>query len=99
MPTRETAGGLRIAASLLRTAFICLLIVVVLRVSMPQSETIWTAYDTTGDLIRLILGVVVSIWLLFQLFHAPDDAHAHRTWVYLGLAVIPVVLVCLLATW
>lgn len=99
MSASKPPSGLRIAATLLRTAFVCLLIVVTLRVSMPQNETIWTAYDTPRDLIRLLLGVVVSIWLVFQLFYAPDDAHAHRTWIYLGLTVIPVVLICLLAVW
>jgi hypothetical protein len=98
MQSSETPSGLRIVATLLRTGFICLLVMVTLRVSMPQSTTIWTVYDSPSDLVRLALGVVVSVWLVFQLFRAPDDAHAHRTWVYLGLAVIPVALVCLLAT-
>jgi hypothetical protein len=98
MQSSETPSGLRIAATLLRTAFICLLVMVTLRVSMPQSSTIWTIYDAPRDLMRLALGVIVSIWLVFQLFYAPHDAHAHRTWVYLGLAVIPVVVVFLLAT-
>jgi hypothetical protein len=97
MQSSETPSGLRIAATLLRTAFICLLVMVTLRVSMPQSSTIWTVYDEPRDLVRLGLGVVVSAYLVFQLFHAPVDDHAHRTWVYLGLAVIPVVVVCLLA--
>jgi hypothetical protein len=99
MPTRGTAPGLRIAANLLRITCICLLIAVTLTVSMPQNETIWTVYDTTGDLIRLILGFVVSVALAFQLFRGPADSHAYRTWIYLGLAAIPVLLVCLLATW
>lgn len=98
MPSSETPSGLRIAATLLRTAFVCLLVMVTLRVSMPQSTSIWAIYDSPRDLVRLALGVVVSIWLAFQLFRTPDDAHAHRTWVYLGLAVIPVALICLLAT-
>jgi hypothetical protein len=95
----ETASRLRFAGNLLRTAFICLLIAITLRVSMPQNETIWTAYDTTGDLIRLILGIIVCIGLASQLLWSPRDAHAYRTWIYLGLAAIPVVFVCLLATW
>jgi hypothetical protein len=99
MPVGETASGLRIAATLLRTIFICLLIAVTLRVSMPQNETVWTAYDTPADLVRLLLGIVASVWLIFQLFRGPRDVHAYRTWVYLGLAAIPVLLICLLATW
>jgi hypothetical protein len=95
----ETPSGMRIAATLLRTVFICLLVMVTLRVSMPQSTTVWTVFDSLPDLMRLALGVIVSIWLATQLFWAPkDDDHAHRTWVYLGLALIPVAVVCLLAT-
>lgn len=98
MQSSKMPSGLRIAATLLRTGFICLLVMVTLRVSMPQSTTIWTVYDSPRDLIRLALGVVVSIWLVFQFFRVPNDAHAHKTWIYLGLALIPVALVCLLAT-
>ena len=31
------------------------------RVSLPQSETIWTAYETPGDLVRLWLGIGVCM--------------------------------------
>jgi hypothetical protein len=92
-------AGLRIAATLLRTVFICLLIAVTLRVAMPQNETIWTADDTPADLVRLILGVVVCVFLGAQLFYGPKDAHAYRTWLYLGLAVIPITLVLLVVVW
>jgi hypothetical protein len=53
---------------------IVLLLVLTLRVSLPQSETIWTAYDTPADLVRLILGVGVCAWLVYQLFQVPHDA-------------------------
>ena len=52
----DVSHALRIAAIALRTLFIVLLVVLTLRVSLPQSETIWTAYDTPADLVRLILG-------------------------------------------
>ncbi|MGA8611943.1 MAG: hypothetical protein WB760_09565 [Xanthobacteraceae bacterium] len=99
MPGSEITSGLRMAAIFLRTAFICLLIGVTLRVSMPQSETIWTAYDTPLDLVRLALGIIVSIFLAVQLFYGPRDAHGYRTWLYLGLAAVPIVLVLLVAIW
>lgn len=83
----------------MRAALIFVLVAVTLRVSLPQNETIWTAYDTPLDLVRLILGVAVSIWLLVQLFRIPDDAHAHRTWIFLGLVAIPIGLICLYAVW
>ena len=99
MSAPEPASGPRIAAALLRTLFICLLIAVSLRVAMPQSETIWTAYDTPLDLARLSLGVIVSIFLVAQLFYGPKDANAYRTWLYLGLAAVPIAVVLLVVVW
>ncbi len=70
-----------------------------MRVSAPQSESIWSAYETPGDLIRLALGVAVGVWILFHLFMLPEDAEGYRTWVYLGLAVVPLALICAIAVW
>jgi hypothetical protein len=93
------SNALRIAAIFLRTLFICIFVVLTLRVSMPQNETIWTAYDTPDDLIRLTLGLGVCTWLGFQLFNGPKDAHAYKTWLYLGLVAVPFTLICLFAVW
>jgi hypothetical protein len=68
-------------------------------VSLPQNETIATAYDTPGDLVRLALGFAVCLWLLFQLFQVPHDDAGFRTWFYLGLAAVPFTLVCLAYVW
>ena len=46
---------LRILAMILRALFLAALIVIIARVSSPQSETIWAAYETPGDLIRLVV--------------------------------------------
>ena len=70
-----------------------------MRVSAPQSESIWSAYETPGDLIRLALGGAVGVWILFHLFMLPEDAEGYRTWVYLGLAVVPLALICAIAVW
>ncbi|MGA9009475.1 MAG: hypothetical protein WBE48_09130 [Xanthobacteraceae bacterium] len=99
VPASQGSNGLRIAATVLRTAFIFILMALMVRVSLPQSETIWSAYETPGDLIRLWLGIGVCIWLVVQLFHGPNDAHGYRTWLYLGLAAVPFTLICLLAVW
>ena len=48
--------GLRLLAILLRTVFFGALIAITVRLSSPQSETIWNVYETPGDLIRLALG-------------------------------------------
>ncbi len=90
---------MRIAGLVLRAAFILSLVVLTFRVSMPQNETIATAYDTPADLVRLILGFVVCAWLLIQVFFVPKDAEGYRTWLYLGLVAVPFVVICLVAVW
>jgi len=99
LPIVDMSVGLRIAATVLRAIFLFTLIAVTVRVSLPQSETIWSAYETPGDLIRVWLGIGVCVWLVFQLFQGPNDAHGYRTWLYLGLAAVPFALICLFAVW
>lgn len=98
-PNEKVALGLRLAAILLRSVFICALVLITAVVSMPQNETIWTVYDTPLDVVRLLLGLAVCIWLIVQLFKGPRDAHGYRTWLYLGLAAVPFALICLIAIW
>jgi FtsH-binding integral membrane protein len=94
-----TPRGLRVTAVVLRTLFICAVILITLAVSMPQNETIWTVYDTPLDVVRLLLGLVVCGWLAVQLFKGPRDPHGYRTWLYLGLAAVPFALICLAYLW
>jgi hypothetical protein len=91
--------GLRIAAILLRSIFVCALLVVTVRVSTPQVETIWSVFETPGDLIRVALGLVTCIWIVAHLFMLPKDAEGYRTWVYLGLALAPLAIACAIAVW
>jgi hypothetical protein len=95
----EVPPAMRIAGVVLRTIFIVALLLVTLRVSLPQNETIWTAYDTPADLVRMGLGVAVCAWLALQLFKLPKDTQAYRTWLYLGLAAVPFSVICVLAIW
>jgi hypothetical protein len=88
-PKAKVSVSLRIGAIVLRALFIGALLVVVARVSTPQNESIWSAYETPGDLIRLALGVVVGLWILLHLFMLPKDPEGYRTWVYLGLIIAP----------
>jgi hypothetical protein len=83
----------------LRVAFIVSLLVLTVRVSMPQNETIWTAYDTPGDLVRLALGFAVCAWVAIQLFRPPKDANGYRMWTYFGLIGVPFAVICLFAIW
>ena len=92
-------SGLRIASVALRTIFICILLVLALRVSMPQSETIWSAYETPADLVRMLLGFGLCVWFVILLFQGPRDPRGYRTWIYLGMAAVPFALICLYAVW
>ena len=73
--------------------------VVTVFVSSPQNETIWSAYETPGDLVRMALGFAVCLWMLIHLFMLPKDAEGYRTWLYLGLVVVPFALICAFAVW
>ncbi len=96
---QDVPFSLRVVGTILRIAFIALLLVITVRVSLPQNETIWTAYDTPGDLIRMALGFVVCVWIAFQFFAAPKDAHSHRMWLYIGAVGLPLAVICLIAIW
>lgn len=99
MPAEKISIGTRVIGLVLRTVFIASMLLVTVRVGLPQSETIWTAYETPGDLIRLILGFVVCVWLLVLLVTLPKDPRAFRTWAYLGLAAAPFAVICAVAVW
>jgi TRAP-type C4-dicarboxylate transport system permease small subunit len=98
-PASAIPMGLRILAMALRTLFIGALVVVTVRVSSPQSETLSSVYETPGDLIRLALGFAVCLWIVLHLFMLPKDAEGYRTWVYLGLVVVPIALAIAFAIW
>ena len=98
-PAAGTSIALRIAGIFLRALFIGTLLVVVARVSFPQSESIWSVYETPGDLVRLALGFAAGVWILVHLFTLPKDPEAYRAWVYVGLIVAPLVLLLAIVTW
>jgi hypothetical protein len=67
------------------SSFLIALIAIVVRVSFPQSESIWTIYDEPRDAVRLFLGFVVTVWIVYHLFRLPKDARGYRIWAYLGI--------------
>ena len=99
VPTSPVPFGLRLAGIAVRGLFIACVLVITLRVSMPQNETILTAYDSPGDLVRIAPGLAICLWLVVELFRAPGDAHAYRAWLYFGLAAIPFAVICLVFVW
>lgn len=87
-------GGLAV-----RTFFIAILVVITARVASPQVEHIWSVWETPSDLMRVALGVLVCIWLLVQLFIVPRDPGGYRTWLYLGIIILPLAILCTMAIW
>jgi len=83
----------------LRAVFILLLAIVIVRVSLPQSEKLLSVYETPGDLVRVLLGASISFWIVWQAFRHPKDDEAYRTWLYISLIGIPFTLICLYYTW
>jgi hypothetical protein len=93
------SSRVRLAGLILRTLFIGVLVALTLKVSWPQSETIWLTYRTAGDFVRLTLGIVVCVWMLIQVFVPPKDAEGYRTWIYLGCVAVPFTLIAAVASW
>jgi hypothetical protein len=88
------AGGVAV-----RTIFLIVLIVLTARVASPQMERLSSLYETPSDLIRVLMGVGVCAWFVVNVFKLPKDSGAYRTWMYLGLAVLPLSLLCAFVVW
>jgi len=99
LPASQISVGMRVAGAILRVVFVVCLFVLTLRVCLPQNETIWTVYDTPGDLVRLLLGAAVCVWIVVQLFKPPHDTQGYRTWLYFGIAAVPFALLCVYVFW
>src|SRR6202034_3611040 len=70
-PSARTPMALWLTALAPGSAFTFALMLLKLRVSMPEGGTLWRLYDTPSDAVRLALAVGVCIWLAIQLFKAP----------------------------
>jgi archaellum biogenesis protein FlaJ (TadC family) len=101
VPTERfaTSKRLRIGALVLRAVFIGLVLVMTVHASLPENSNFWNIYETPSDLIRLLLGIAVCVWVTIQLFVIPKDDHALQTWFFLGLAGVPFILICIVGTW
>jgi hypothetical protein len=47
----------------------------------------------------VLLGFGVCAWFIVNLFILPKDAGAYRTWMYLGVTVLPLALLCAFVVW
>jgi hypothetical protein len=94
LPSHIWAGGVAV-----RTIFLIVLIVLTARVASPQIERLSSIYETPGDLIRVLMGVGVCAWFVVNVFKLPKDAGAYRTWMYMGLALLPLAALCAYVVW
>jgi hypothetical protein len=90
---------LKLSGTIARTLFILLLAVLTARVASPQVEKLRSVLETPDDLIRVVLGFAVCVWCIINLFILPKDAEAYRVWVYLGLAILPLSVLCAVVVW
>jgi hypothetical protein len=88
-----------LAGLAVRTLFILILIVITARVSTPQLEHITSLYETPSDLVRVLLGFAVCVWLAFHIFILPKDPGGYRTWALLGAIVLPLTILCAVWVW
>ncbi|HXN69783.1 MAG TPA: hypothetical protein VN926_19280 [Bradyrhizobium sp.] len=98
-PKYVPSPRVRTVAIILRASFLIILIAVTARVASPQMERFSTLYESPGDLIRTALGLSVCLWLAVHIFILPKDAEAYRTWLYLGVAVLPLAILCAFVIW
>jgi F0F1-type ATP synthase membrane subunit a len=87
-------GGLAV-----RTIFIAILVVITARVASPQLEHVWSLWETPSDLVRVALGMAVCIWLLVHLFIVPKDPAGYRIWLYMGIIILPLSILCTVVIW
>ena len=97
--TLNTSPRVEFAGKVLRALFLICLIIVTIRVALPQSEKLWTIYDEPGDLVRFGLGLGVCIWIAVHLFKWPTGGQAYQTWFYFGLAGVPFGILCAVFVW
>ena len=82
-----------------RTLFLIVLTVITARVASPQMEHFSSLHETPGDLVRVLLGFGVCGWFIVNLFILPKDPGAYRTWMYLGVTVLPLAVLCAVVVW
>ena len=90
---------MRVLGLILRTLFLLVVIAITTRVAAPQNETLSTIYDTPSDLFRIVLGVIVCGFVAVQIFLYPKNPAEMRKWVPIGLAVLPLALLCAVVSW
>jgi len=96
---KPLSPSVRLGGLAFRTLFIVALAVLTARVASPQIEKLRTVFETPHDLIRVALGIALCTWCIVNIFILPKDAEAYRTWLYLGITVLPLALLCAVVIW
>jgi hypothetical protein len=98
-PTSKPSSSVWAGGVAARTIFLIVLIVLTARVASPQMERLSSLYETPGDLIRVLMGVAVCAWFIVNMFKLPKDGGAYRTWMYMGIALLPLAALCAWVVW
>ena len=93
------SSGVILSGLAFRTIFIIVVAVLTARVASPQVEKLRSVLETPSDFIRVALGFALSTWCVFNVFILPKDLGAYRTWMYLGVTVLPLSFLCAFAVW
>jgi hypothetical protein len=91
--------SVRVSGTVVRVLFLIILTVLTARVASPQVETFRSMLETPDDFIRVVLGFGLCTFFIVNLFIPPRDAEAHRTWMYLGPALLPLSVLCAVVVW
>jgi hypothetical protein len=95
----EPSPRVRFGGIAVRTLFLIVLTIITARVASPQVENLTSIYETPGDLIRVLIGVGICAWFVVNLFKLPKDPGAYQTWVYIGIALLPLSVLCAVVIW
>jgi TRAP-type C4-dicarboxylate transport system permease small subunit len=99
VPIYGRSSRAKIAGIVLRSIFMLCLVLVTMRVSAPQHVGSTWLDIPTADMVRVALGLGFCLWVLVHMFILPKDARAYTTWAYLGLALAPLSIACVVAVW
>ena len=101
MPAPTVSPRLRVAGIVSRSLFLVLVALLAALVSAPQriGPSWWNI--PPGDVVRAAVGLGFCLWTLAHLFILPKDPAAYRTWIYLGIATVPLaaILLWVIAGW
>jgi hypothetical protein len=89
---------LRVAGAFVRSLFIVTLMAVTWSLSMPLKATGFEHFST-GELIRVAIGVLICIGMILELPRQPRDVEGYRTWVFIGAGAAFVWLVFAALKW